>query len=110
MATPINTFRTVTKNLTTTSEEVYTAPAITSTIILMAQVANVADDPANVTAIHYDAGTATSTELIKDFIVPPYDAVGVLVGKLVLTAGQSFYANASADSHLKLTLSLLETR
>jgi hypothetical protein len=110
MATPINTFRTVTWNLTTTSEQVYTTPAITSSIILMAQVSNIADESANVTAIHYDPTTSTSTELIKNFTVPPADAVGVLVGKLVLTAGQSFYANASVNDHLKLTLSLLESR
>jgi hypothetical protein len=110
MATPINTFKTVTWNLTTTSEQIYTAPAITSTIILMAQVSNVAGVPANVTAIHYDPATDTSTELIKNFTIPDADAASVLVGKLVLTAGQSFYASASANDHLKLTLSLLETR
>ena len=110
MATPINTFKTITWNLTTTSEQVYTAPAITSTIVLMAQVANIANESANVTAIHYDIATDTSTELIKNFTIPPADAAGVLVGKLVLTAGQSFYASASANDHLKLTLSLLETR
>lgn len=110
MATPINTFKTVTWDLSTTLESIYEAPAITSTILLMAQVANVADGPANVTAVHYDPGTLTSTELIKSFVVPPFDAVGVLTGKLVLTAGQKFYANASANNYLKITLSLLETR
>jgi len=110
MATPINTFKTITWNLTTTSEQVYLTPAITSTIVLMAQVSNTATEQANVTAIHYDPVTDTSTELIKNFVVPPYDAVGVLVGKLVLTSGQSFYANASLNDHLKLTLSVLETR
>jgi hypothetical protein len=47
---------------------------------------------------------------VKNFSVPVADAVGVLVGKLVLTAGQSFLASASANSALKLTLSLLETK
>lgn len=110
MATPINTFRTNTAALTTSLTSIYTTPAITSTIILMAQVSNVSDGPANVTAVHYDPTTDVSTELIKDFVVPPNDAVGVLVGKLVLTAGQQFYANASLNDHLKLTLSMLETR
>lgn len=110
MATPINTFKTNTAALTTSLEMIYQAPAITSTIVLMAQVANVADAPANVTAMHYDPISDTYTELIKEFVVPPNDAVGVLVGKLVLTSGQQFYANASLDNHLKLTISLLETR
>lgn len=110
MATPINTFKTVTANLITGGNTtIYTAPAITSTIILMAQVSNVGETTENVTASHYD-GTSVSTELVKDFAVPTSDAVGVLTGKLVLTAGQSFLACASANSSLKLTLSLLETR
>lgn len=110
MATPINTFKTVTAELTTTMESIYTAPAVTSTIVLMAQVSNIATTAANVTAIHYDTDSSTSTELVKNFTVPVADAVGVLVGKLVLTPGQSFYANASANNRLKLTLSLLETK
>lgn len=110
MATPINTFKTVTANLITGGNTIiYTTPAITSSIILMAQVTNVANTAINVSAFHYD-GTSVSTELIKSFVVPPFDAVGVLTGKLVLTAGQSFQACASANSSLKLTLSLLETR
>lgn len=109
MATPINTFRTNTAILTTNNETLYTAPAITSTIILMAQITNVSQFAENVTAYHYD-GTSVSTELVKDFPVPPNDAVGVLTGKLILMPGQSFTASASANSALKITLSLLETR
>lgn len=110
MATPINTFKTITASLTTTNETLYTTPAITSTIILMAQVANITESPATVSASHYDPGTATETELIKDFTVPVSDAVGILVGKLVLTAGQSFKASSNTNDALKITLSLLETK
>jgi len=109
MATPINTFKTVTANLTTNTETLYTAPAITSTIILMAQVTNVGGTTEDVTAYHYD-GSTVSTELVKEFPVPINDAVGVLTGKLILMPGQSFTASASANSALKITLSLLETR
>lgn len=110
MATPINTFRTITAVLTTTNEVLYTTPAITSTIILMAQVANVDSSPATVSASHYDETSLVETELIKDFTVPVADAVGILVGKLVLTAGQSFKASSNTNSALKITLSLLETK
>lgn len=109
MATPINTFKTVTANLTTNTETLYTSPAITSTIILMAQVTNVGATAEEVTAYHYD-GSSVSTELVKEFPVPINDAVGVLTGKLILMPGQSFTASASANSALKITLSLLETR
>ena len=107
MATPINTFRTITASLTTSNETLYTTPAITSTIILMAQVTNITESPATVSASHYGA---TETELIKNFTVPVADAVGILVGKLVLTAGQSFKASSDTNGALKITLSLLETK
>jgi hypothetical protein len=110
MATPINTFRTITATLTQTNEILYTTPAITSTIILMAQVANINTSPASVSASHYDSATDVETELIKDFTVPVADAVGILVGKLVLTAGQSFKASSDTNNALKVTLSLLETK
>jgi len=109
MATPINTFKTITANLTTSTATLYTSPPITSTIILMAQVTNVGATTEEVTAYHYD-GTSVSTELVKEFPVPTNDAVGVLTGKLILMPGQSFTANASANAALKITLSLLETR
>jgi hypothetical protein len=109
MATPINTFRTITATLTQTPQELYTTPAITSTIILMAQVANVGTSPATITASHVD-DAETETELVKDFVVPVADAVGILVGKLVLQSGQKFKASASTDTDLKITLSLLETK
>ena len=107
MATPINTFRTITASLTTSNETLYTTPAITSTIILMAQVTNITESPATVSA---SDDSATETELIKNFTVPVADAVGILVGKLVLTAGQSFKASSDTNGALKITLSLLETK
>jgi ribosomal protein L18 len=110
MATPINTFKTITASLTTTNEILYTAPAITSTIILMAQVTNITESTATVSASHYDDDSATETELIKNFTVPVADAVGILVGKLVLTQGQSFKASSDTNDSLKITLSLLETK
>ena len=112
MATPINTFRTNTQVLSTSMVDpyIYQAPPITSSIILMAQISNVGDTVENVTAIHYDPLTSVTTELVKEFPVPPNDAVGILTGKLILMLGQQFNANASANASLKLTLSLLETR
>jgi hypothetical protein len=41
--------------------------------------------------------------------VPANDAVSLLTGKLVLEAGQSFYANAAANSSLKLVMSIIES-
>jgi hypothetical protein len=108
MATPLNTFQTITTSLTTTNTLIYTTPANTTSIILLAQCANITGSAVNVTAAHFD-GTSSNVELIKNFAIPGNDAVGLLTGKLVLEAGQSLYANASANSSLKLTVSLIES-
>lgn len=108
MATPINTFQTVATTLTTASTAIYTTPANTTAIVLLAQCANITGGTVNVTAVHYD-GVSSNIELIKNFSVPANDAVGLLTGKLVLEAGQSFYANAAANSSLKLVMSIIES-
>jgi hypothetical protein len=108
MPTPINTFKTVTAELTTDSNIIYTTPPNTTTILLLAQISNIETFATNITAAHYD-GVSVTTELIKNFSVPPHDAVSVLTGKLVLQANQSFVANCSNNNSLKLTMSLIET-
>ena len=109
MATPLNTFKTVTVGLTTSDQIIYTAPTGITAIILMAQVANVdASNSANVTfAI---TGTdSTFTELVKNFTIPVQDAATLLTGKLVVEAGCTLHASASANNRLKITLSVLES-
>lgn len=109
MATPLNIFKTVTKQLTTADSDVYTAPANNTSIILMAQVSNITSTAADVTFSHYDSDTSTQTELVKDFSIAGKDANSVITGKLVLETGQKIKAQASANSSLKLTLSILES-
>lgn len=108
MASPINTFKTVTANLTTTSTAIYTAPSNADTIVLLAQISNITSGNANITAAHYAGGI--STELVKNFTIPGNDALSVLTGKLVIENGQSFYASCSANSTCKIVMSILETQ
>lgn len=109
MATTINTFRTVTVDLTTTPTTLYTTPNATTAIVLMAQCTNVTNFDANVTFSHYD-GSSVTTELTNNFTVPVGDAVNLLTGKLVIEANKSITGSASDDNALKLTLSILETK
>lgn len=110
MATiPLNTFKTVTADLTTATSNVYTTPVGVTTIVLMAQVTNVTADVANTTVSTFDADSSTATELVKDFEIPGNDASSVTAGKLVLETGNKLQASAGANSALKLTLSILET-
>ena len=110
MATPLNVFKTVTYDVTALNTTVYTAPTGFTGIVLMAQCANVGTSSTEtITFTHFDSGTSTETELVKDFIVPEADAASLLTGKLIIQDGNSVKAVASAGSTFKLTLSILES-
>lgn len=107
MATPLNVFKTVTAQITTTPTDIYTAPTGVSTIVLMAQVSNVGLATATVSAGHRRTGL--TTELVKEFPVPVADSTGLLTGKLVLEQGDAFRISGSDNISLKIVLSILET-
>lgn len=106
MASPLNTFRSVAVDVTTSANTIYTTPVDTTAIILLAQATNVGNTVGNVTFYSSINGT---TELVKDFSVAIGDAASMLTGKLVLETGESIGVSASANSVIKLTVSLLET-
>lgn len=104
---PLNSFKTVTSNLTDSMTDIYTAPSGVSSIVLTAQIANVTASAGTATVAHVDGGTVT--ELIKDYGIPANDAASATTGKLVLEAGQKIRAAANASGVMKLTLSILES-
>jgi len=106
MASPINTFKSYAVNATTTGNSFYTTPALTTTIVLLAQATNVGNAAANVT---FYTSINGNTEVTKDFTIPVGDAASMLTGKLVLQAGNSMGVVANANSQIKLTVSILET-
>ena len=105
---PLNTFRSLSSNLTTTSTLLYVAPTEVTSIILMAQISNTSDSVANVTC-YYKANNQPEVELVKQYAIPPHDASTVLTGKLVLEQHQGFYAMAGDNNKLKIVMSVLET-
>jgi hypothetical protein len=110
MAGALNIFKTITANLTTSSDSVYSTPLGYSSVVLMAQISNI--DVAN--SVQISAGLARtggniSTALVQNITVPPADAINVLTGRLIINYGDSFEITASANSSAQLTLSLLET-
>lgn len=107
MASVLNIFKTVTANLTTTSATLYTTPVGYTSIVLMAHVNNITNTTKQVTFSHVDG--VTTTELLKDFSIPGNDAVSATTGKLILEENQSVSALASANTSLKVVLSILET-
>jgi len=103
-AAPLNTFKSVTADLTTDEQVLYTAPAQTTAIIILAQVANVSGANSNVTFL------TSNTEVVDNFAIPASDAASLIDGKLVVETGQEVKGFASANNQLKITLSILETR
>ena len=93
MAIPLNTFKTRAVELvsepvggfTADSDVVYTTPNGITSVVLMAQVANVDSASTHyVTLEHYDVNTDTRIELVKNFEVQPNDAAGLITGKLIV--------------------------
>ena len=97
--------------LGTTYATVYTCPAGTTALVLLAQVANVdGTNSADVSAQWLDASNASvATRLVETVPVPADAALNVLDnGPLVLEAGDQFQAKASASGDLEITLSISE--
>jgi secreted protein with Ig-like and vWFA domain len=103
----LNVFKTVTAELTTDNEIIYTTPAGYTGVVLMAQISNVSNVTSNVTFILNDS--TSNTELLKGFEIPRNDAISATVGKLVIETGNSVRAYAGANNQLKIILSLLES-
>lgn len=108
MATQINTFKTVTSNITTSNSLVYTAPMGITAIILMAQCANITQNNHNVSFNHV-TNLGVRTELLKNYKVLKNDAAGLLTGKLIVEQNNSVEIAASSNNALKLTMSVLES-
>jgi hypothetical protein len=120
---PLNTFKTKTATLTTsTSATVYTAPVGTTAIILMAQIANIGTSTEYVSFVHHrnrvvlaDAqgngyqAPNVDTYLVQGYSVPANDAAVPLAGKLIIEELDSIRCYGSNTQTLQLTLSILES-
>ena len=108
MATALNVFRTVTSNLFTTPNVLYTTPYNITSIILSVKVTNLSSNVVGTTFYHTSAMGA-NTFLVQNFQVPYNDAAAIVAGKLVLETGQSISGSASQNGSLQIIVSLLET-
>ena len=107
----LNVFRTVTADLTTEDTVLYTAPLRKTAIVLMVQASNITS---NTTTMSFYHATTSNVKvaLTKDFKIPFGDSASVIgggTGKLVLETGQSIFASASANNHIQLVMSVLES-
>lgn len=107
MGAPLNVFKTVTANLTTTTSSVYSPPYGYTTVVLMASVANTSGAVVTVSSQHVRSGIPTA--VISGASVPVNDSLNILSGKLVLETGDTLNMTVSANNSAQLLLSILET-
>ena len=120
---PLNKFLTKTAVLTTSSTTtVYTSPIGVTSIILMAQVANLTTETHTVSFEHYRYKTVlpdaqgfggqpgnTPSILVKEFAIPPNDAGTPLSGKMIIEELDSIRAYADTTGTMQLVMSILQT-
>jgi len=95
--------------LGTSAVDVYTCPASTKAIVLLAQVSNTTSSIATATVQWTDASNSDAvTRLINNVSIPVGASIGCLDGKLVLEPGDKIQALASVADALELTMSVLE--
>lgn len=96
--------------LTTSNSTIYTCPAGTSAIVVLAQIANIDGTDEALADLHWtDASAgAAATNLLKAAPIPAGSALQGIGGKLVLEAGDSLRGKASANGDLVITVSVLE--
>ena len=95
--------------LSTTAADVYTCPASTTAIVLLAQIANTTSATAAATVQWTDgSNSAAVTRLMTGTPVPANQGMSALSGKLVLEAGDKIQAYGGTASAIELSVSVLE--
>lgn len=112
MALPLNVFQTVTKVVSDSEQEVYTAPVGYTGVFLLAQVTNVATGSEDITVLHRRIvnGINNDTELMSNFPISGNDTLNLFTGKLILESGDKLVLSATLNTgNLKFVGSILET-
>ena len=111
--TPLNVFRAVRFEVTTTTVGIYTAPANVASIILGAYAANVYTGIHTVTASHYRATVGSDSygeiAIVNGIKIPAHDTLSMLDGKLILETDDEFRISGTQAGSVEVVLNILET-
>ena len=111
-AVALNSFKTIRKQLTTSSVGIYTCPVGVAAIVILAQVTNLTTDTtAQITAIHSRPGEIPADyKFANDSFVPPNDSINLVPdGRLSLETNDIIKISGTAEGELNIILSILET-
>lgn len=110
---PLNTFKSITHDITTTPTAVYIAPAGVTTVVLLSQVSNISSSNTFYVSAYVSRPLAfetfSTTYLVKNAAIPTKDAGTLLTGKLILQELDELVVYGDADDIAQLVLSYLET-
>jgi hypothetical protein len=112
MSLSLNYFLRITATASTVPTVVYTAPADKAGIVLSAIATNLTNDLQTVTIAVSTANVSGSYFVtVESFPIEPddIDVLNVIVGKAVLNTNDQFIIQASSNSAVNFTLSILET-
>lgn len=107
MALPLNVYDTKTGIVSTSPQNVYTAPVGYTGVVLFAQVANTGNSTETI-LFSYDKGNEIN-EIIPNEPLSSNDSIKLVNGKLLVLSGHSLKLSGSNGSTLKYTISILET-
>ena len=105
--TPLNEFKNISHDVTTSNVGIYTAPIAVTSIILNTQVANVSQSVGFVTCTH--VRDSKITHIIKGAEVPINDSLVIITGKFVMEEGDQFFVRGNSNGTMELLMSVLET-
>jgi hypothetical protein len=102
------TFQSVQQATTASFVTIYTAPALTSSIVIGFSAANTNASAAKDFSLQkVTSGGATTTVLANEISIPTNDALNPIQGKLVLEAGDYIQIKGT-DTDIDCTVSILE--
>jgi hypothetical protein len=102
-------FKNASAAIGTVSTDIYTCPALTTAIVIGAQVANVVGTAVALDYYWTDASNAGGTVYLANSVnVPAESAYAPVSGKLVLSAGDKIAAISAGNLELEATVSVLE--
>lgn len=102
-----NTFKNVLYPVTNVLSTFYTAPALTTSVVIGLQAANVDNTAPVDISIQVDDGVGTSM-LIDEIAIPAFASLNCVAGKLILEAGDVLKAVSTNSGDVELTMSVLE--
>ena len=104
-----NIFKSTSTALTTSTQDIYQAPAAGVGVILSIYVANVdGGTSADLTLIKTDGSNNPQSELVHTIPVPADTSLEVVANKIVLMADEKLRGYAGNDNFLQATVSVLE--